>query len=941
MLTIKTLKNLLHIYKKQEAIFSSTLDAQTLDAMQQESDYVFFFFNQFTHGDEDTILPQEIISHIRRYFKNRWELLKKSNLVYTRHPFLPANQFCLKIAEVIAGPDEAICQILMPGLVGLNRKGADLKFETETEGHFELENYVINHAYNRLIPVSEVFQMAKVDSNLVIADFQPPENQVVYQLSGRDMLNLEQVAGKASETFIRVLKEHHRNRYDDKSFGFALGQLALELKKASVADSGSEGWADNEVVAGAIKTFYELWRKLPKDISLPEPHKTLISNLCLKSYGGSNLTIKSYLLALFVRHKDCPLTEEEFVQQKAEDIFPCAFQISNCLFEFLNQYPELYKIPIHAEATKAKEDLPSLASLLDGVLKVLAHRPQMLDGDDSGLFSLLIRLVRQSTGYNVFIAADFIAPGIKDYEHFNYLTDTPELFKTVATRAQSRLDKLPYMTKIHKLLSFFSEEQQQVIVESKFSELAGEYNTPEKYQLIMSKLGESVKKSFRQKYAEQIKNHCISFEAWKTHFMLWKSDTAIQELLLEQLFSQFKNNIIDSNVLFDLLKATNEEGRIKLVTEFKSLINTKGLFEKCLGYMSNSSYERFLNLFRLDSFICSLSELQSVATLFPSDKLLDIIFTQFTPEKLNCKEEELTSLKCQLEVITGDEVKKQYHDSLFIWAKSLKPDELEYYITEIIDKKYAPALSTFRLRTFPVKEYLKASTHESGDNRLAYILCSGAQSGALNMLLIQELTPLMLQRHFIPDIEIAIRNKRFEQEISNFTRDIEFFAKNDKRFTHPYSEVGMSLFYRAVYDWVDSFPKTTFKSLIMSSFKKYEAQSWGSMWGSSRRSSVGSYFDSHTDSYCNAKALAMFFMSGPNYSTLSDLIFQEIVKEMKKEFGKGPSCSYKELKYQLVDNFDLEKYSHFYLKHLKDHRETIQASHRELLPSTKFSYSGC
>lgn len=77
---------------------------------------------------------------------------------------------------------------------------------------------------------------------------------------------------------------------------------------------------------------------------------------------------------------------------------------------------------------------------------------------------------------------------------------------------------------------------------------------------------------------------------------------------------------------------------------------------------------------------------------------------------------------------------------MFIWAKNLKPEELERYVTEIIDKKYAPLLSTFsfRQRTEPVKEYLRESTNESGDNRLAYILSSGSQQdGALNRLIIE------------------------------------------------------------------------------------------------------------------------------------------------------------------------------------------------------------
>ncbi|KTD72439.1 hypothetical protein [Legionella tucsonensis] len=291
-------------------------------------------------------------------------------------------------------------------------------------------------------------------------------------------------------------------------------------------------------------------------------------------------------------------------------------------------------------------------------------------------------------------------------------------------------------------------------------------------------------------------------------------------------------------------------------------------------------------------------------------------------------EEALLAVKREVLPFTHEDVKKQYYDSLFVWAKSLKPEELEHYINEIIDKKYAPVVSTFsfRQRVEPVKSYLKASTKESGDNRLAYILSSGTQQdGALNTLLVQDLTPLMLQKHPIPSVDLALRDKSFEKGINDFTRDVVFFAKKDKRFTHLYSDGGITMLYKTIYDWVDSLTDKSFKSLISSSLAKYESKTWGSLLGASRRAEVEGYLDGN----CNAKVLAMIFMNGGESSTLNECLFVKIVEAIKREVSRYP-VMLEEPKYKLISQFNLEEHKTHYLNNLRYHHETISASHRQL-----------
>ncbi|KTD14526.1 hypothetical protein Lgra_0557 [Legionella gratiana] len=275
-----------------------------------------------------------------------------------------------------------------------------------------------------------------------------------------------------------------------------------------------------------------------------------------------------------------------------------------------------------------------------------------------------------------------------------------------------------------------------------------------------------------------------------------------------------------------------------------------------------------------------------------------------------------------------EDVKRKYHHSLFDWAKNLQPEALERYINKIIDKQYTPLLSTFsfRQRTEPVKEYLKVSKQEHGDNRLAYILSSGSQEdGALNKLLVEGLTPLMLRKYSIPSINLAIQDKSFKQSIAGITRDVVFFAKNDKRFTHPYSDTVISSVYKAIYDWVDTLTEDSFQSLVKSSLKQYESKTWGGYWSTSKRLNIETYLKKNG----NAQVLALIFINELNELALSECLFVKIVNAIKKEIISGDYPKMKhDLEYKLIAEFNLEEHKDFYIANLRTHHETLAAAAR-------------
>lgn len=238
--------------------------------------------------------------------------------------------------------------------------------------------------------------------------------------------------------------------------------------------------------------------------------------------------------------------------------------------------------------------------------------------------------------------------------------------------------------------------------------------------------------------------------------------------------------------------------------------------------------------------------------------------------------------------LTHEEVIKQYHNALFQWAKGLSASEFNLYINEIIDIYYEPtwigkAVSS-RKRTLPVKEFLLVSKEQSGDNRLAYIFSSGQEdTGALNQLLIEHLTPKMLVSHPVPVVRTAVREGTFNKEILTFTKATAEYAKHDKRFIHLKSSEGVKLFYKTLYDWVEALSPTIFNSILESATKEYEANKWA-WFTPSRALEVRKY----TKSYANqAKILALIILEGDNSSTLSATLFQQLVARMKTEISES------------------------------------------------------
>lgn len=267
---------------------------------------------------------------------------------------------------------------------------------------------------------------------------------------------------------------------------------------------------------------------------------------------------------------------------------------------------------------------------------------------------------------------------------------------------------------------------------------------------------------------------------------------------------------------------------------------------------------------------------------------------------------------------TDPKVIAQFIDSLFLWAKNTKPEEFTRLINLIVDQYYTPYFTTlsYRQRTIPVKTYLEGSHNVSGDHRLAHILRSGNETGALNTTLITQLaskvTPIP------PCIKNAIMSQTFRADL--FTKAAVNFASTNERFIHIYHKADVELFYITLFDWVDALPRPDFDGIVNSALQDYENQL--QLWSHSRKAEV--------KGYClnpgQAKALAVTFYKGRVTSSLNDILFQKVVGAIQKAVEKNVEKQ-AEPGYKLISHYVKEQHWELFSKHMKECAAV--ASHRQ------------
>jgi len=576
MISASQLKELIQHYRHQPNVFSSELSEHSRSVMEDISEFTFLYLENVAAELEAGVSQAEqaeMQDSIETFFANRWAAIKWSNITYTRHPFLPANQLCLKLAAAIAGPKQPICSLLMPQVTSLNRNSFSFKAETEDDGFFQAEEFILNQHGTRLIPVAEIFQTGKFNTNAIFPEFQPDTNEVQYQMTTRDFLSLEKVAGAASENYIRALRRRHEASFDNGSIGFAIKTLAIALKKGSVSDAGTEMVANHDIIDAPIKTFYDIWRGLDETI------RTQVCAYPLTGYGYGHVHIDSYFLVVFSGHKDCVLTKQEEERVIADKLTPCMYQLSLSLDEFLNLHPILYSIPLtsaHAAASSSEAAPDNLDDLLKLALDELKIRPQFLEskGNDNYLFDYLIHYLVERCSVLPTALKTFSA---RLSEHIfripnpqNLSAYQKELYtKLISYVDPNKLNELIPAGTFHIWMPWLSGQQQLALIAPRFEELLPHCQSLADYKTRVAIMPAAVKEAFFRLYAQKITSHITSH----THVcQLIKNYPHLSNLLFESVQDRLTFlNPEFADILF-ILNSLNSENKKKLVERHADII---------------------------------------------------------------------------------------------------------------------------------------------------------------------------------------------------------------------------------------------------------------------------------------------------------------------------------------------------------------------------------
>lgn len=391
MITAEHLLKLLAEFKvaNEKAVYSSELDPDAIALMKTESlltQTVFIDIHQQLsilekQSERDPRAIAEIRDAITNYLKVREHNLMHTNIFYFRHPFLPANQLCVQVAEAICLPDDSARDVLIPYIDSVTKKyerdliasyflnensyhdlGRESPPKNDEAPPFAIEQYCLSHA-NHLIPVAEIFERAKLNTDRLFPEFQKAV-RVDYQLHPQDFVALYNVAGQASHNYMRALSAAHRRRYDDQTVGFAIHHLAVKLERSANASDASQ--ADSTFVAETILDFYHYWFALPPAI------RDQLGKLRVEDHSDNDL--ESYLLMLFAGHYQCVLRPEYKAKLPKSKANMCIGQIADSLYQFLEEHNVSFKIqPLLNE----EFEIQNLHALATEAIKALSVRQQI------------------------------------------------------------------------------------------------------------------------------------------------------------------------------------------------------------------------------------------------------------------------------------------------------------------------------------------------------------------------------------------------------------------------------------------------------------------------------------------------------------------------------------------------------------------------------------
>lgn len=331
---------------------------------------------------------------IRRLFSMRWTVVANTSLDYTLNPALPSNVWYLAIAKHIAGPDEAIIQILMPTVKKVIGTGMDdgIRLSTELPGRIvHLQNFIFNADQDSLISVDDVFNYAKEDTHYLFPAIQMDQNvdaeslaqknKNLFPFTASDRDALRKITPEATH-FFDLLKQVHTVRYNQKpSVGFALFELHEALLRSSKIALGADMVANLSECQRPIVDFYHVW------MALSDSKKNKISGY--RARGGT-VTLRGFLLTLFSHTPGIELSDAEYAAVDP-DVVPCTHVIGQQLKTLLAHNLDLQNMPLPDRMLDFYLDIvptdDELNEAKEKCIQSLSKRQLIAGADDSQIVS--------------------------------------------------------------------------------------------------------------------------------------------------------------------------------------------------------------------------------------------------------------------------------------------------------------------------------------------------------------------------------------------------------------------------------------------------------------------------------------------------------------------------------------------------------------------------
>ncbi len=540
MLTVSQLNEWLNICEQQPIVYSQALSKEQKAILQIESDIFLRCLKNIVA--QNLLTPEQEIPELRLrvLLQQRALIIHMHSNDYTHHPHHPVNRLYLQIAQALAKPEEAVCAVLMPYIESLCRESYSLKAETEDDnGFFYPEHYLLKE--KKLIPVAEIYAQALLNPSYLFDDF------FSYHLNDYDRKNLKLIAEEACQNYLVALHEEHL-LHQQNNLGHHLQILANALYDASVEAKGTEEDA-HEDIAKAVKVFYEFWRRLPNNEE--------INQLTVPEWGRKNVTLKDYLLTLFVRYLDVDLLSDDERQRFTDTaIFPCAYQLSNALNEFLRRYSQLYRISINAIEPNSTSNYQELSELKVKALEALNFRGQIVTTTptSSDFFRFILDTKELSFAERIQFISQLIntendlwhflvSVNDKKQQGLLQVTDYEELVKKVLYALTSKLTTITYQT-VEKVIEPLSPENQMVLIE-----LMPDYwlNVAHENSSKLKKITESFKSPAREQYILAVTKEAAARTLLSTdistYYSLLKSCPEVLKAYLQLIRQKFPYDV--------------------------------------------------------------------------------------------------------------------------------------------------------------------------------------------------------------------------------------------------------------------------------------------------------------------------------------------------------------------------------------------------------------